>query len=120
MKTRHAFALCLMAMIGLASMTDAAQAQTEKEIAQKVETPVKVQHSADWYKTHETRPQKKSLHISPYWLVAASMLGFVLGMAIPRENTFSKQEYTTLLADTSYTIGRSLAAGDINFALLVK
>ena len=49
-----------------------------------------------------------------------SMLGFVLGMAIPRENTFSKQEYTTLLADTSYTIGRSLAAGDINFALLVK
>ncbi|MBR5149197.1 MAG: hypothetical protein IKV15_08400 [Bacteroidaceae bacterium] len=33
---------------------------------------------------------------------------------------FSKQEYTTLLADTSYTIGRSLAAGDINFALLVK
>ena len=48
------------------------------------------------------------------------MLGFVLGMAIPRENTFSKQEYTTLLADTSYTIGRSLAAGDVNFALLVK
>ena len=66
------------------------------------------------------RPQKKSLRISPYWLVAASVLGFVLGMAIPRENTFSKQEYTTLLADTSYTIGRSLAAGDINFALLVK
>ena len=64
--------------------------------------------------------KKKNLHISPYWLVAASMLGFVLGMAIPRENTFSKQEYTTLLADTSYTIGRSLAAGDINFALLVK
>ena len=64
--------------------------------------------------------KKKNLRISPYWLVAASMLGFVLGMAIPRENTFSKQEYTTLLADTSYTIGRSLAAGDINFALLVK
>ena len=64
--------------------------------------------------------KKKNLRISPYWLVAASMLGFVLGMAIPRENTFSKQEYTTLLADTSYIIGRSLAAGDINFALLVK
>ena len=66
------------------------------------------------------RPSKKSLRISPYWLVAASVLGFVLGMAIPRESTFSKQEYTTLLADTSYTIGRSLASGDINFALLVK
>jgi len=25
----------------------------------------------------------------------------------------------TLLADTSYTTGRSLAAGDVNFALLV-
>lgn len=66
------------------------------------------------------RPQKKNLRISPYWLVAASLLGFVLGMAIPRESSASAQEYTTLLADTSYTIGRSLAAGDINFALLVK
>ena len=80
-----------MAMIGLASMTDAAQAQTEKETAQKVET-----------------------------LVAASVLGFVLGIAVPRENRYSSTEYTTLLADTSYIIGRSLAAGDINFALLVK
>ena len=67
------------------------------------------------------RPSKKKhLRISPYWLVAASVLGFVLGMAVPRENRYSSTEYTTLLADTSYTIGRSLAAGDINFALLVK
>ena len=66
------------------------------------------------------RPSKKSLRISPYWLVAASVLGFVLGIAVPRENRYSSKEYTTLLADTSYTIGRSLASGDINFALLVK
>ena len=66
------------------------------------------------------RPSKKSLRISPYWLVAASVLGFVLGIAVPRENKYSSKEYTTLLADTSYTIGRSLAAGDVNFALLVK
>jgi hypothetical protein len=67
------------------------------------------------------RPNRKAgLRISPYWLVAASLLGFVLGMAIPRESSASAQEYTTLLADTSYTIGRSLAAGDINFALLVQ
>ena len=66
------------------------------------------------------RPSKKSLRISPYWLVAASVLGFVLGIAVPRENRYSAKEYTTLLADTSYTIGRSLASGDINFALLVK
>ena len=64
--------------------------------------------------------KKKSLRISPYWLVAASMLGFVLGVAVPRNNGFSAKEYTTLLADTSLTIGRSLASGDINFALLVK
>ena len=67
------------------------------------------------------RPSKKKhLRISPYWLVAASVLGFVLGIAVPRENRYSAKEYTTLLADTSYTIGRSLAAGDVNFALLVK
>ena len=66
------------------------------------------------------RPQKKSFRISPYWLVAASVLGFVLGVAVPREPRYSAKEYTTLLADTSYTIGRSLAAGDVNFALLVK
>lgn len=66
------------------------------------------------------RPQKKSLRISPYWLVAASVLGFVLGVAVPREPRYSAKEYTTLLANTSYTIGRSLAAGDVNFALLVK
>ena len=53
MKTRHAFALCLAAMIGLVSMTNAAHAQIEKEIPQKVETPIKVSHSADWYKTQE-------------------------------------------------------------------
>lgn len=67
------------------------------------------------------RPSKrKALRISPYWLVAASVLGFVLGMAVPRENNILKEEYATLLADTSYTLGRSLAAGDINIALLVK
>ena len=66
------------------------------------------------------RPSKRNLRISPYWLVAASMLGFVLGVAVPRNNGFSAKEYTTLLADTSLTIGRSLASGDINFALLVK
>ena len=67
------------------------------------------------------RPSKeKSLRISPYWLVAASVLGFVLGMAVPREDRYPSKEYTTLLADTSHTIGCSLASGDINFALLVK
>ena len=53
MKRIHASVFCLVAMIGLASITDVAQAQTNKEVPQKVETPVKVRQSADWYKTQE-------------------------------------------------------------------
>ena len=52
MKTRHAF-LCLMAFVGLASMTDVVQAQTKREVPQKVETPIKVTQNAEWYKTQE-------------------------------------------------------------------
>ena len=64
--------------------------------------------------------QKVRRTISPYWLVAASVLGFVLGMAMPRQSATPTDESPyTLLADTSYTTGRSLAAGDVNFALLV-
>ena len=64
--------------------------------------------------------KKRSLRISPYWLVAASVLGFVLGTVMPRGKSFPAKEYTTLLADTSVAVGCSLAAGDVNFALLVK
>ena len=53
MKRIHAFALCLAAMMGLATMNTAVQAQTKEELPQQVETPVKVQHSVDWYKTQE-------------------------------------------------------------------
>lgn len=52
MKTRHAF-LCLMAFVGLASMTDVVQAQTQREVPQKVETPIKVTQNAEWYETQE-------------------------------------------------------------------
>lgn len=53
MKRVHTFVFCLAAMIGLASMPDAVQAQTKVEEPQKVETPVKVHQSAEWYKTQE-------------------------------------------------------------------
>ena len=66
------------------------------------------------------RLRKKSLRINPYWLVAASVLGFVLGMAVPREDRHSSTEQTAQFAATKHTIGRSLADGDINFALLIK
>ena len=57
--------------------------------------------------------------ISPYWLVAASLLGFVLGVAVPRNGGKVSDTAYTLLADSSYTVGRSLASGDVNFSLLV-
>ena len=64
--------------------------------------------------------KKRSFRISPYWLVAASVLGFVFGMSVPRGNGCYPKDYTALLADTSYMVGRSLASGDVNFALLIK
>ena len=64
--------------------------------------------------------EQKTLRINPYWLVAASVLGFVLGIAIPRENRCSSQEYTTQFVDTCHTTGRSLANGDVNLALFIK
>ena len=53
MKRKHVFALCLTAMIGLASMNSVAQAQIKNVTPQKVETAVKVHQSAEWYKTQE-------------------------------------------------------------------
>lgn len=53
------------------------------------------------------------------WLREAELVG-ELGYESLRGTGIAAREYTTLLADTSHTLGRSLAAGDINFALLVK
>ena len=53
MKRLHTFVLCLITMVGLSAVTDAMQAQTKTEVPQKVETPVKVRQSAEWYKTQE-------------------------------------------------------------------
>ena len=64
--------------------------------------------------------KKKYLRINPYWLVAASVLGFVLGIAVPREDRHSSKEHTAQFAATKHSIGRSLADGDVNFALLIK
>ena len=42
-----------MVFVGLGSMTDVVQAQTQREVPQKVETPIKVTQNAEWYKTQE-------------------------------------------------------------------
>ena len=104
-------------------MTDNELKRIEQESADLLSLlrEVRDEDNATIRKASCPRPSKrKTLRISPYWLVAASVLGFVLGMAVPRSTDTAAREYTTLLADTSHTIGRSLAAGDINFALLVK
>ena len=55
MKAKHTIIACLTAIAGftLTAHTAWAQENTEKEVPQKVETPVKVEHSAEWYKTQE-------------------------------------------------------------------
>ena len=52
MKAKH---MIIAAAVALVSLGSVAMAQTteEKETTQKVETPVKVKHSAEWYKTQE-------------------------------------------------------------------
>jgi hypothetical protein len=42
-----------------------------------------------------------------------------MGFAMPRNSNKVSGTTYSLLADTSYTVGRSLASGDVNFALLV-
>lgn len=64
--------------------------------------------------------KEKSLRFNSYWLVAASVLGFVLGITVPRENVYSSKGHTTQLEETNLSVGRSLADGDVNFALLIK
>ena len=55
MKAKHTIIACLTAIAGftLTAHTAWAQENAEKEVPQKVETPVKVAHSAEWYKTQE-------------------------------------------------------------------
>ena len=53
MRRKHVFTLCLAAIMGVASMNDAVQAQTKNMAPQKVETAVKVHQSAEWYKVQE-------------------------------------------------------------------
>ena len=55
MRAKHTIIACLTAIAGFTFTAHTAWAQenTEKEVPQKVETPVKVEHSVEWYKTQE-------------------------------------------------------------------
>ena len=52
MKSKHVIVAVMVALMSLGSVA-MAQTKTEKETPQKVETGVKVLHSAEWYKTQE-------------------------------------------------------------------
>ena len=66
------------------------------------------------------RPRLRLAHmrISPLWLTAALVAGFVVGIALPRPTAHTAAP-TALLTDSA-THCRSLAAGDVNTALLVS
>lgn len=56
--------------------------------------------------------------MSPIWMAAALLVGFIIGFAMPR-TAAPDRERTALLADSA-TYCRSIAAGDVNTALLVS
>lgn len=57
---------------------------------------------------------------SPVWLVAAVLLGFVIGFLMPRGNGFTAFHSFSLIAADSSVCCRSLAEGDVNTTLLVS
>ena len=79
------------------------------------------------FATRECRPyakRKRSL-VSPYWLVAASMIGFVVGLATQRAVSGITDGVSALalyISDDSIMwvpgTGCCIASGDVNLALL--
>lgn len=67
-----------------------------------------------------TKPTKLPRRgMSPWWLAAAVMVGFVVGFAMPHtSDKAAHNSAATFIADTLH--GRSLATGDVNMALLVS
>ena len=103
-------------------MNDNEQKRMEQESAQLLDLLREARDEDNRsFTPRDCKPYAKKVRrtISPYWLVAASLLGFVLGVAMPRDSGRIQDSTYTLLADSSYTVGRSLASGDVNFALLV-
>ena len=64
------------------------------------------------------RRSKSKRFISPYWLVAASLIGFVVGIMVPRGNNTDNPFDSFACVDTVAYNGYSIAQNDVNTELL--
>lgn len=64
------------------------------------------------------RRSKSKRLISPYWLVAASLIGFIVGIMIPRGDYADVPFDCSASADTVAYDGYSIAQNDVNTELL--
>lgn len=69
--------------------------------------------------TPHVLPTPERRHLSPAWLVAAVVLGFVIGYLMPHASSTPSRTISALAADSSVCC-RSLADGDVNTSLLVS
>ena len=75
----------------------------------------------------ECRPytkRERSL-VSPYWLVAASVIGFVIGIAMPKgmpdvhdDALAQERNGNSAVSIADNSAGKSIASGDVNLKLL--
>ena len=64
------------------------------------------------------RRSKSKRLISPYWLVAASLIGFIVGIIVPRGDYADAPFDCSASADTVAYDGYSIAQNDVNTELL--
>ena len=65
-------------------------------------------------------PTAEHRRLSPAWLVAAVVLGFVIGFLMPRGDSLTASHNPSAFATDSSICCRSLADGDVNTSLLVS
>ena len=79
------------------------------------------------FATRECRPyaKRKRRLVSPYWLVAASMIGFVIGIAVPKgmpdvhdDALAQEKNGNCAVSIDGNSLGKSIASGDVNLKLL--
>ena len=64
------------------------------------------------------RRSKSKRLVSPYWLVAASLIGFIVGIIVPRGNNTDNSFDSLACVDTVAYNGCSIAQNDVNTELL--
>lgn len=67
---------------------------------------------------HKLRRTRNRRLISPYWLVAASLIGFVVGIMVPTNKYTDRPFDYCATVDTIVHNGHSIAQNDVNTELL--